>query len=106
MVQLYKPGPEETLENFEVHLRNRQHLYKIAQRKGQVPSTPGGPPSSLALATIPSTQLTPGLSSVSMNTPGAGMTNAPTDAVMTDSPTANFASMAFDPTAPAVTTEP
>lgn len=104
--KLYKPGPEETLENFEVHLKNRQHLYKIAQRKGQVPSTPGGPPSSLAPTAVASTQLTPGLSSVSMNTPTGVLTTAPTDTVMTDSPTANLASVAPDPPASTVTTDP
>ncbi|KAG8826158.1 SWI/SNF chromatin-remodeling complex subunit, partial [Serendipita sp. 401] len=38
--KLYKPGPNESLENFEVHLKNRQHLLRIAQRKGLAPSTP------------------------------------------------------------------
>lgn len=30
--KLYKPGPNETLDNFEVHLRNRQHRAKVNER--------------------------------------------------------------------------
>ncbi|KAH7101663.1 SNF5-domain-containing protein [Auriculariales sp. MPI-PUGE-AT-0066] len=32
--KLYKPGPDETLNNFEVHLRNRLHRQKVADRVG------------------------------------------------------------------------
>ncbi|KAG8855382.1 SWI/SNF chromatin-remodeling complex subunit [Serendipita sp. 405] len=70
--KLYKPGPNESLENFEVHLKNRQHLLRIAQRKGLAPSTPNASnasPSQVGLSTPApaSTQLTPGLAAVSMS---------------------------------------
>lgn len=32
--KVYKPGPDETLQNFEVHLRNRSHRAKVAERLG------------------------------------------------------------------------
>jgi SWI/SNF-related matrix-associated actin-dependent regulator of chromatin subfamily B member 1 len=31
-LQLYTPGPNETLGNFEVHLKNRQHRMKVIDR--------------------------------------------------------------------------
>lgn len=31
-VQLYTPGPGETLTNYEVHLKNRQHRQKVNNR--------------------------------------------------------------------------
>ncbi|KAJ7594039.1 hypothetical protein C8J56DRAFT_777796 [Mycena floridula] len=30
--KLYKPGPVETLSNFEVHLKNRQHRQRVDDR--------------------------------------------------------------------------
>ena len=30
--QLYTPGPNETLSNFEVHLKNRQHRHRVNER--------------------------------------------------------------------------
>lgn len=30
--QLYTPGPGETLSNYEVHLKNRQHRARVAGR--------------------------------------------------------------------------
>lgn len=31
-LQLYTPGPGETLVNYEVHLKNRQHRQKVTAR--------------------------------------------------------------------------
>jgi hypothetical protein len=36
LMQLYTPGPQETLTNFEVHLRNRQHRHRVNSRIGGV----------------------------------------------------------------------
>ncbi|KAJ3937206.1 MAG: hypothetical protein NXY57DRAFT_736111 [Lentinula lateritia] len=33
--KLYKPGPGETLSNFEVHLKNRQHRQRVDDRVGK-----------------------------------------------------------------------
>ncbi|KZV84892.1 SNF5-domain-containing protein [Exidia glandulosa HHB12029] len=38
--KLYKPGPEQSLVNFEVHLRNRLHRAKVSQRLGLSPDAP------------------------------------------------------------------
>lgn len=35
--KLYTPGPGETLQNYEVHLRNRQHRQKVNARLGVAP---------------------------------------------------------------------
>lgn len=32
LVQLYTPGPGESLNNYEVHLKNRQHRGKVQAR--------------------------------------------------------------------------
>lgn len=32
VLQLYTPGPGESLQNYEVHLKNRQHRSKVNQR--------------------------------------------------------------------------
>jgi SWI/SNF-related matrix-associated actin-dependent regulator of chromatin subfamily B protein 1 len=32
--KLYTPGPEKGVENFEVHLRNRQHRHQVSKRIG------------------------------------------------------------------------
>ena len=34
--QFYKTGPDETLNNFEIHLKNRNHRKKVADRLGAV----------------------------------------------------------------------
>ena len=31
-LQFYRTGPEETLNNFEIHLRNRAHRRRVAER--------------------------------------------------------------------------
>lgn len=33
--KLYTPGPGMTVENFEVHLRNRQHKERVEERIGK-----------------------------------------------------------------------
>lgn len=33
--KLYTPGPGTTVENFEVHLRNRQHKERVEERVGR-----------------------------------------------------------------------
>jgi SWI/SNF-related matrix-associated actin-dependent regulator of chromatin subfamily B protein 1 len=38
--KLYTPGPGETLSNYEVHLKNRQHRQKVNDRKNGVVSQP------------------------------------------------------------------
>lgn len=38
--KLYTPGPGETLTNYEVHLKNRQHRQKVNIRLGNAPNTP------------------------------------------------------------------
>ena len=35
--QLYTPGPGETLSNYEVHLKNRMHRYRVNERLGNIP---------------------------------------------------------------------
>ncbi|EJD52084.1 hypothetical protein AURDEDRAFT_55928 [Auricularia subglabra TFB-10046 SS5] len=35
--KLYKPGPAQSLDNFEVHLRNRLHRQKVAARVSGAP---------------------------------------------------------------------
>lgn len=37
--QLYTPGPGESLNNYEVHLKNRKHILKVQARlNGMYPS--------------------------------------------------------------------
>ena len=36
--QLYTPGPAETLSNYEVHLKNRQHRQRVNSRLSGVAS--------------------------------------------------------------------
>lgn len=39
-MQLYTPGPAETLSNYEVHLKNRQHRLRVNERlAGVVPAS-------------------------------------------------------------------
>lgn len=38
--KLYTPGPNMTVDNFEVHLRNRQHKERVEERLSK--STAGG----------------------------------------------------------------
>ena len=38
--QLYTPGPGETLSNYEVHLKNRMHRYRVNERLGNLPPPP------------------------------------------------------------------
>lgn len=38
--QLYTPGPGETLTNYEVHLKNRQHRQKVNSRLAGNPPQP------------------------------------------------------------------
>lgn len=33
--KLYTPGPGMTVDNFEVHLRNRQHKERVEERQGK-----------------------------------------------------------------------
>ena len=35
--KLYTPGPGETLSNYEVHLKNRMHRYRVNERLGNIP---------------------------------------------------------------------
>ncbi|TGZ79987.1 SNF5-domain-containing protein [Ascodesmis nigricans] len=56
--KLYTPGPGETVENFVLHLKNRGHREKVAQRKareaggsGAAPATQQSSPSALAQQT-------------------------------------------------------
>jgi hypothetical protein len=42
--QLYTPGPDQTLENFIVHLRNRQHRANVSKRIAQQAAEAGIPP--------------------------------------------------------------
>lgn len=35
--QLYTPGPGDTLSNYEVHLKNRNHRQKVNDRKNNIP---------------------------------------------------------------------
>lgn len=35
--KMYKPGPGETLDNFEIHLRNRNHRTAVSRRLGETP---------------------------------------------------------------------
>jgi len=39
-LQLYTPGPAETLSNYEVHLKNRQHRLRVNERLGGVVPAP------------------------------------------------------------------
>ena len=41
MKQLYTLGPGETLSNFEVHLKNRQHRAKVQARVNAAASAAG-----------------------------------------------------------------
>ncbi|KAJ2923435.1 hypothetical protein H1R20_g13659, partial [Candolleomyces eurysporus] len=61
--KLYTPGPNETLTNYEVHLKNRQHRQRVNQRLGIAPpstgnSTPGSGPGSSSTKT-PSSKAPP-----------------------------------------------
>ncbi|KAF9516045.1 hypothetical protein BS47DRAFT_1341372 [Hydnum rufescens UP504] len=42
--KLYTPGPDQTLENFIVHLRNRQHRANVSKRIAQQAAEAGIPP--------------------------------------------------------------
>jgi len=46
-LQLYKPGPEESLTNFEVHLRNRLHRQKVGERCDREQNPQSEPPESV-----------------------------------------------------------
>jgi len=37
--KLYTPGPGETLSNYEVHLKNRQHRQRVNDRVAGVPAS-------------------------------------------------------------------
>lgn len=39
--KLYTPGPDTTVDNFEVHLKNRQHREKVAARKAAAAAAAG-----------------------------------------------------------------
>lgn len=41
--KLYTPGPGMTVDNFEVHLRNRQHKERVEERINKVGSLPVTP---------------------------------------------------------------
>ena len=43
--KLYTPGPDVSVSNFEVHLRNRQHREKVDARAGK-PTAPSAAPTS------------------------------------------------------------
>jgi SWI/SNF-related matrix-associated actin-dependent regulator of chromatin subfamily B member 1 len=52
--KLYTPGPDTTVTNFEVHLKNRQHREKVDNRVGRS-TAPGRPAlSSTAIASAQS----------------------------------------------------
>jgi SWI/SNF-related matrix-associated actin-dependent regulator of chromatin subfamily B protein 1 len=40
--KLYTPGPETTVGNFEVHLKNRQHRERVDARTAPGQASPGG----------------------------------------------------------------
>lgn len=40
--KLYTPGPETTVGNFEVHLKNRHHKERVAARVAQAGGVGGG----------------------------------------------------------------
>ncbi|PWY79740.1 SWI-SNF complex subunit [Aspergillus heteromorphus CBS 117.55] len=42
--KLYTPGPGTTVENFEVHLRNRQHKERVEDRIAKMAAATGGAP--------------------------------------------------------------
>jgi SWI/SNF-related matrix-associated actin-dependent regulator of chromatin subfamily B protein 1 len=42
--KLYTPGPEKTVGNFEVHLKNRQHREKVNTRLKKQASKPASAP--------------------------------------------------------------
>lgn len=44
-VQLYKPGPGETMSNFEVHLKNRLHRQRVSDRTAGSVNGAAAPPS-------------------------------------------------------------
>lgn len=50
--KLYTPGPETTVGNFEVHLKNRQHREKVDTRVGRATGKTGS--SAVAAATAAS----------------------------------------------------
>lgn len=41
--KLYTPGPGMTVDNFEVHLRNRQHKERVEERISKSGNTPANP---------------------------------------------------------------
>ncbi|KAG8815945.1 SWI/SNF chromatin-remodeling complex subunit, partial [Serendipita sp. 399] len=110
--KLYKPGPGESLENFEVHLKNRQHLLRIAQRKGLAPPTPSASntsPPQAGLSTTPmptpaSTQLTPGIAAVSISLAPNGNQPTISDSTMQGPP--NSSAPSFQLPIPAAPSSP
>ncbi len=42
-IQLYTPGPGETLSNYDVHLKNRQHRQRVNERLSGQTVAAGGP---------------------------------------------------------------
>ena len=65
LLQIYNTGPEETLTNFEVHLKNRQHRQKVNDRlAGLTPTWGSG---------TTATNANLGAADVNLRTPLAGL---------------------------------
>lgn len=70
--KLYTPGPGMTVDNFEVHLRNRQHKERVEERivkTGGIPIPSGGHSASASPA--------PGMVTSASASPAIGTTPSP-----------------------------
>ncbi|KAH6910743.1 hypothetical protein BKA70DRAFT_1271401 [Coprinopsis sp. MPI-PUGE-AT-0042] len=76
--KLYTPGPGETLNNYEVHLKNRQHRQRVNDRLAGLPPSPMPRPSPAGVANG-----TPGAVAA---TPNPAPTSATNDSTGTEPP--------------------
>ena len=71
--KLYTPGPGMTVDNFEVHLRNRQHKERVEERVQRT----SGVPLNLHVAHSTSASPIPGTTTSASASPALGTANVP-----------------------------
>lgn len=118
--KLYTPGPNTTLSNFEVHLRNRAHRDRVNARAGHATGSladlasgvagPSANAGAAAVATGSSHSPSPGAAAAAVaSTPTPARTSAPAPApapVSASAPTSAPAPASVPAPAPALTTAP